>query len=83
MLAYLTSRYFGLRSFAQIFSTLFAAVMVAMGLGPLAFGFVFDMTGSYTAILAIGAPICLIAAGMVLLLSPYAMRARGGQVTTT
>ncbi len=83
MLAYLTSRYFGLRSFAQIFSPLFAAVMVAMGLGPLAFGFVFDMSGSYTAILAIGAPICLVAAGMVLLLSPYAQRARGGQVTTT
>ena len=83
MLAYLTSRYFGLRCFTQIFSTLFAAVMVAMGLGPLAFGFVFDATGSYTAILAVGVPICLVAAGLVLLLSPYEQRARGGQVTTT
>jgi len=83
MLAYLTSRYFGLRCFGQIFSTLFAAVMVAMGLGPLAFGFVFDQTGSYTTILAIGVPICLLAAGLMLLLSPYGQRARGGQVTTT
>jgi MFS family permease len=83
MLAYLTSRYFGLRCFAQIFSTLFAAVMVAMGLGPLAFGFVFDLTGSYTVILGIGVPTCLLAAGLVMLLSPYDERARGGQITTT
>lgn len=83
MLAYLTSRYFGLRCFAQIFSTLFAAVMVAMGLGPLAFGFVFDGTGSYTAILAVGVPICLLASGLVLMLSPYGQRTRGGQVTLT
>jgi MFS family permease len=83
MLAYLTSRYFGLRCFAQIFSTLFAAVMVAMGLGPLAFGAVYDATGSYTAILAIGVPICLLASGLVLLLSPYGARARGGQISLT
>jgi MFS family permease len=83
MLAYLTSRYFGLRCFAQIFSTLFAAVMVAMGLGPLAFGAVYDATGSYTAILAIGVPICLLASGLVLLLSPYGERARGGQISMT
>lgn len=83
MLAYLTSRYFGLRCFAQIFSTLFAAVMVAMGLGPLVFGAVFDATGSYIAVLALGAPICLVAAGLVLLLSPYEQRARGGQVSLT
>lgn len=83
MLAYLISRYFGLRCFGQIFSTLFAAVMVAMGLGPLAFGAVFDATGSYTAILAIGVPICLVASGLVLLLSPYGQRARGGQISLT
>lgn len=83
MLAYLTSRYFGLRCFAQIFSTLFAAVMVAMGLGPLAFGFVFDHTGNYVAILALGVPICLVASGLVLLLSPYGARARGGPVSVT
>jgi MFS family permease len=83
MLAYLTSRYFGLRCFAQIFSTLFAAVMIAMGLGPLAFGAVFDATGSYIAVLAVGAPICLVASGLVLLLSPYGQRARGGQVSLT
>ena len=44
MLAYLASRYFGLRSFAQIFSTLFAMVMFSMSLGPLVFGAVYDAT---------------------------------------
>ncbi len=83
MLAYLCSRYFGLRSFAQIFSLLFAAVMVAMGLGPLAFGIVFDTTGSYGAILALGVPICLAAIGLVLLLKPYEERARGAQISQT
>src|SRR5690606_22388926 len=46
MLAYFTSRYFGLRHFAKIFGVLFGAVLVAMGLGPLVFGMVFDATGS-------------------------------------
>jgi len=83
MLAYLTSRYFGLRCFAQIFSFLFSAVMVAMGLGPLAFGMVFDATGSYTSILALGVPICVLAIGLVLLLKPYAEQRRGGAVSLT
>ena len=83
MLAYLTSRYFGLRCFAQIFSTLFSAVMVAMGLGPLVFGFVYDSTGSYTAILALGVPLCIVAVGLVLLLKPYGERRRGGPISMT
>lgn len=81
MLAYLCSRYFGLRSFAQIFSLLFSAVMVAMGLGPLAFGMVFDATGSYGAILALGVPICVAAIALVLLLKPYGERSRGAQIS--
>jgi len=83
MLAYLTSRYFGLRCFAQIFATLFSAVMVAMGLGPLAFGAIFDLTGSYGFILGTGVPICLLASALVLLLGPYGERARGGQISRT
>ena len=83
MLAYLTSRYFGLRCFAQIFSVLFSAVMVAMGLGPLAFGIVYDTTGSYGAILALGVPICILANLLVLLLKPYEEARRGGAVSVT
>ena len=83
MLAYLASRYFGLKNFAQIFSVMFSAVMVAMGLGPVAFGAVFDRTGSYQSILALGVPLCLGAILLVLQLRPYAERQRGGPVSVT
>jgi MFS family permease len=83
MLAYLTSRYFGLKNFAQIFGAMFSAVMVAMSLSPLAFGYVFDQTGSYRSILALGVPLCVLAIVLVLMLRPYGERARGGPVSVT
>jgi len=83
MLAYLASRYFGLKSFAQIFGVLFSAVMVAMGLGPVAFGAVYDLTGSYQIMLAIGAPVCILAAGLMLILRPFGERRRGAAVSVT
>ncbi|MGX1801569.1 MFS transporter [Brevundimonas naejangsanensis] len=83
MLAYLISRYFGLSAFSQIFSVMFSAIMVAMGLAPLVFGLVFDQTGSYAAILALGGPICVAAIGLVLLLRPYGERRRGAALSTT
>ncbi len=83
MLAYLTSRYFGLANFAQIFGGMFSAVMVAMSLSPLAFGAVYDFTGSYKSILGLGVPLCLLAIVLVLLLRPYAERARGGPVSVS
>jgi len=83
MLAYLVSRYFGLRCFAQIFGVLFGAVMLAMGVGPLVFGAIFDATGSYGATLLAGAPVCAAAALITLLLRPYGARARGGPISAT
>lgn len=83
MLAYLASRYFGLKNFAQIFGAMFSAVMVAMSLSPLVFGFVFDSTGSYKSILALGVPLCVLAIVLVLMLRPYGERARGGPVSVT
>ena len=83
MLAYLTSRYFGLANFAQIFGVMFSAVMVAMSLSPMAFGAVYDYTGSYKSILVLGVPLCLLAIVLVLMLRPYGERARGGPVSVT
>ena len=77
MLAYLTSRYFGLKNFAQIFGAMFSAVMVAMSLSPLAFGAVYDYTGSYRSILALGVPLCALAIVLVLMLRPYGTLSRG------
>jgi sugar phosphate permease len=70
MLAYLASRYFGLRNFAQIFSTLFAMVMFSMSLGPVIFGAVYDATQSYTLVVASGVPACVFAIFMITLLGP-------------
>jgi MFS family permease len=83
MLAYLTSRYFGLRCFARIFGVLFGAVMLAMGAGPVIFGAIYDATGSYDGMLFAGAPLCAVAALVTLGLRPYGARARGGPVSVT
>lgn len=83
MLAYLISRYFGLTAFSQIFSVMFSAILVAMGIAPLVFGLVFDKTGSYAAILALGGPICVAAIVLMLLLRPYGERRRGAALSTT
>lgn len=83
MLAYLTSRYFGLKNFAQIFGVMFSVVMVAMSLSPVAFGKVYDYTHSYRTILAMGVPLCVLAIALVLMLRPYGERARGGPISVT
>lgn len=70
MLAYLTSRYFGLKCFSQIFATIFGMVMVSMGLGPVIFGAVYEATGSYAAVIGAGVPACLLSMVLVIMLAP-------------
>jgi cyanate permease len=47
IIAYLTSRYFGLRSYGAIFGWIWAVFGVSGGLGAYLMGFGFDRTGSY------------------------------------
>jgi MFS family permease len=47
LIPYLASRYFGLRDFGKVYSTLFAAFALAGALGPLIMGAGFDRTRSY------------------------------------
>jgi MFS family permease len=47
LIAYLQSRYFGLRAFGQIYGYLFAVFTVGTGLGPFVMGAAYDATGSY------------------------------------
>jgi MFS family permease len=72
-----------LRCFAQIFGLLMGAVMLAMAIGPVVFGAVFDVTGSYVPLLMLGVPICGVAALLTLALRPYAERKRGGPVSAS
>lgn len=71
MLAYLASRYFGLRSFATIYGYVFAAFMVAGALGPLMMGALFDHFHSYSAGLGAAAIASLGAVALLALLGPY------------
>jgi len=48
LMAYLTSRYFGLRSFGEIFGFIFASFVLAGASGAFLMGLGFDGTGSYT-----------------------------------
>ncbi|WP_439685504.1 MFS transporter [Cupriavidus oxalaticus] len=47
LIAYLQSRYFGLRAFGQLYGYLFAVFTVGTGLGPFVMGATYDMAGSY------------------------------------
>ncbi len=51
LIAFMLSRYLGLKSFGEIYGYLFAAFMLGTGVGPFAMGAVFDATGNYDAAL--------------------------------
>jgi MFS family permease len=75
MIAYLVSRYFGLRSFAEIYSLVFGAFGLAGAFGPLIMGAAFDLTGSYHAPLIAFSTATLVAAVLMTRLGPYRYRA--------
>jgi MFS family permease len=68
---YLIGRYFGLRSFGEIYSYLFIAVPLGGALGPLFMAWVFDSRGSYQLGLLICGVATVIAALSLLRLSSY------------
>ena len=47
LIAFLLSRYLGMRAFGEIYGYFFSIFMLAAGLGPLVMGVSFDRTGSY------------------------------------
>ncbi len=71
LMAFLTGRYFGLKCFGEIYGLMFAALLIGTSLGPLAFGAVFEMTGSYTGILVPCALTIIIACIVTALLPRY------------
>ncbi len=71
LLAYLTGRYFGLKSFGTTYGLLFSAVLLGTALGPLAFGIGFDTTGSYIGILTLCVAINIVAVILSAFLGKY------------
>jgi len=47
LIAYLCSRYFGLRAFGEVYSYLFALFVLGSAIGPPLMGWAYDATGSY------------------------------------
>ncbi len=65
LIAYLTSRYFGLKAYGRIYGFQLASFAVGAGAGPFAAGWVHDTFGSYRTALYAGA--AMLALGIVLL----------------
>ena len=76
IIAYLVSRYFGLRFFGKIYGLAFGAFLLAGALGPLVMGAGFDLTGSYRAPLAVLFISASVAAVLMTKLGPYRYQPR-------
>jgi cyanate permease len=76
IIAYVIGRYFGLRSFAQIYSVALGIFVLAGALGPLSMGWGFDLTGSYSAPLLALFASTLVATVLMTRLGPYRYHAR-------
>jgi hypothetical protein len=75
IIAYLTSRYFGMRSYGTIFGWIWAVFGVSGGLGAYLMGFGFDKTGSYVAPLIGFFCAAVLATLLIASLGPYRYRA--------
>ncbi|MGE0861242.1 MAG: MFS transporter [Gammaproteobacteria bacterium] len=71
LLAYLTSRYFGLRHFGVIYSTIYAVFWIGSACGPTLAGRLFDRHGNYDLALAVVAGLFLFGAASCLALPRY------------
>ncbi|WP_343046884.1 MFS transporter [Sphingomonas chungangi] len=71
LLAYLVSRYFGLRAYGEVYGWLLSIFSLGAGLGPVLIGWSFDRAGSYAPMLV--AASCIISLGAVLVatLGPF------------
>jgi predicted MFS family arabinose efflux permease len=72
LLAYFTSRYFGMRHYGKIYGVMLSTFALGAGLGPGATGWSHDLTGSYTAALWAGVVIFVSGAFILSRLGPYA-----------
>lgn len=71
IIAYLASRYFGMRSYSKLYSYLYIAFAVGAAVAPGLFGQVYDSQGSYDMILRISAALFLLGGLSLLGLGSY------------
>ena len=75
MLAYLTSRYFGVDNFGKIYGILFVSFLIGTALGPYVFGLAYEVYGSYREVLLSAVALIIISAMVTLLLPSYTGKA--------
>ncbi|MBT5074785.1 MAG: MFS transporter [Kordiimonadaceae bacterium] len=71
LLAYLTTRYFGLGSFGMAYGVLFSAFLFGVSTGPLAYGIAYESYGSYINILGVCVAVLITAASLMFLMPKY------------
>jgi MFS family permease len=71
LVAYLSSRYFGLKSYGKIYGVLLMVFSVSAGLAPTVFGMSFDHYGNYGVILPIAALLSFVGGALMLFLGAY------------
>lgn len=71
MLAYMTSRHFGLRAFGAIFGVVSIAISLSAGVGPLLAGLLYDLSKSYRTTLVLAIPVCLVSGAVMLWIGGY------------
>lgn len=71
VIAYLSSRYFGMRNYGTLFGTMVGVFSVGLGFGPTIAGAIFDEFGSYDWVFWTFGPVCAVSAALVGFLGPY------------
>ncbi|WGD50175.1 MFS transporter [Bradyrhizobium sp. CB1650] len=71
MIGFLTSRYFGMKRFGQLYGYLFASFVVGSAVGPFTMGLAFERLHSYEPALWVFGLLMLFASGAILSLGPY------------
>jgi MFS family permease len=71
MLAFLTSRYFGVENFGQVYGILFTSFLIGTSAGPVAFGLAFESSGSYIWVLILSIVLMLVSTATTAKLPRY------------
>ena len=71
IIAFLASRYFGLKNYSKIYSFLYAAFAIGAAVAPGLYGYTYDSLGSYNVVFLISAGLFLLGSVMLLFLGRY------------
>ena len=71
LIGYLTSRYFGMRAFGQIYGFLYIIFLLGVGAGPYTFGAGRDVFGSYSIVFTTAGALAMAASLLMLSLPAY------------